>query len=49
MFLAIEDQLNDFDGEFDLMQGDYDSESSYSGSEASMRLRKQENLKNSKS
>jgi hypothetical protein len=48
MFLAIEDQLNDFDGEFDLMsQGDNDSE--YTGSEASLRERKQENMKQSKS
>ena len=47
MFLAIEDQLNDFDGEFDMMQQDnYDSE--YTGSEASMRERKQENMKQSK-
>lgn len=47
MFLAIEDQLNDFDGEFDMMQqGDYDSE--YTGSEASMRERKHENMKQSK-
>lgn len=47
LFLAIEDQLNDFDGEFDLMgQNDYDSE--YTGSEASLKLRKQENMKKSK-
>lgn len=44
MFLAIEDQLNDYDGEFDLMtNGDYDSE--YTGSEASLRERKQENMR----
>lgn len=47
LFLAIEDQLNDFDGEFDLMtQNDYDSE--YTGSEASLKLKKQENMKKSK-
>ena len=49
MFLAIEDQLNDFDGEFDLMQSEYGTESEYTGSEASLRERKQENLKKSKS
>lgn len=49
MFLAIEDLLNDFDGEFDQMR-DYDDDSSLdSGSEASLRARKQETMKNSKS
>ena len=48
MFLAIEDQLNDFDGEFDAMQGEFDSESFASQSDASMRERKQQNLKASK-
>ena len=49
MFLAIEDLLNDFDGEFDMMSqgGDYDSE--FTGSEASLKERKQENMKQSKS
>jgi len=49
MFLAIEDLLNDFDGEFDMMSqgGDYDSE--LTGSEASLKERKQENMKQSKS
>lgn len=49
MFLAIEDLLNDFDGEFDQMRDEFDSESFDSSSEASLKQRKQENMKNSKS
>jgi len=53
MFLAIQDQLNEFDGEFDdgFQEGDdQGSVSELSGSDASLRLaeRKQENMKASK-
>ena len=47
-FLAIEDQLNDLDGDFADMRDDFDSSSEFTGSDATLRERKQEALKASK-